>query len=108
MIGTGTPESCTAEAFVAAVAAGGIIVFDCGPDPFTIVLDRPAKVFNDADPDIVIDGGGLVTLDGDGVHAHPLPEHLRPRPALDDAALRRPGPPRASRSRTSPSSTATR
>lgn len=67
VIGSGTPESCTAAALIAAVAAGGTIVFDGGPDPFTIVLDRPARVFNDADPDIVIDGAGLVTLDGNGV-----------------------------------------
>lgn len=66
VIGTGTPESCTADAFLAAVAAGGVIVFDGGPDPFTITLSEPARVYNDADPDIVIDGGGLVTLDGGG------------------------------------------
>lgn len=67
VVGTGTPESCTAEAFLAAVAQGGTIVFAGGPAPFTIRLDRPARVFNDADPDIVIDGGGLCTLDGNGV-----------------------------------------
>jgi hypothetical protein len=66
VVGTGTPESCTAEAFIDAVAQGGAIVFDCGPDPVTITLTEPAKVFNDADPDIVIDGGGLVTLSGGG------------------------------------------
>jgi hypothetical protein len=66
VIGNGTPESCTAEAFIEAVAQGGTIVFDCGPEPVTITLDRPAKVFNDANPDIVIDGGGLVTLSGGG------------------------------------------
>ena len=66
VIGTGTPESCTAEDFVAAVAAGGVIVFDGGDEPFTITLDAPARVFNDANPDVVIDGGGLVTLDGGG------------------------------------------
>ena len=66
IIGNGTPESCTCEAFVEAVAQGGVITFDCGPDPVTIVMDRPAKVFNDADPDVVIDGGGLVTLSGGG------------------------------------------
>lgn len=66
VIGNGTPESCTCETFVEAVAKGGKIVFNCGPDPVTIVMDRPAKVFNDADPDIVIDGGGLVTLSGNG------------------------------------------
>jgi len=66
VVGNGTPESCTCDAFAAAVAKGGKIVFDCGPDPFTIKMERPAKVFNDANPDIVIDGGGLVTLSGDG------------------------------------------
>jgi hypothetical protein len=66
IVGTGTPESCTSEAFIAAVAKGGKIVFNGGTKPFTITLDRPAKVFNNADPDVVIDGGGLVTLSGGG------------------------------------------
>lgn len=66
IIGNGTPESCSAEAFIDTVANGGTIVFDCGPDPITLTLTRPAKVFNDADPDIVIDGGGLVSLSGGG------------------------------------------
>jgi hypothetical protein len=66
IIGVGTPESCTADAFVNAVAKGGKIIFNCGPEPVTITLNKPAKVFNDANPDIVIDGGGLVTLSGGG------------------------------------------
>ena len=66
VLGDGTPESCTGEAVVAAVAAGGVIVFDCGPDPVTITMTETAKVFNDTGPEIVIDGGGLVTLSGDG------------------------------------------
>lgn len=67
VVGDGTPESCTADAFIDAVALGGVITFDCGPDPVTITLDRPAKVFNDTAMDgIVIDGGGLVTLSGGG------------------------------------------
>jgi len=66
VVGDGTPGSCTPEAFIAAVAQGGTIVFDCGPDPVTITLTEPAKVFNDQDPDVVIDGGGLVTLSGGG------------------------------------------
>jgi len=65
VVGTGTPASCTADAFIAAVAAGGKITFNGGTEPFTIVLNRPAKVFNDK-PDLVIDGGGLVTLSGGG------------------------------------------
>jgi hypothetical protein len=65
VIGTGTPASCTAETFIRAVAQGGRITFDCGPDPITLTLNRPAKVFNDK-PSVVIDGGGLVTLSGGG------------------------------------------
>ncbi|WP_437926570.1 hypothetical protein WMF37_47470 [Sorangium sp. So ce291] len=66
VIGDGTPESCTSEAVVAAVAGGGVITFDCGPDPITITLEQTAKIFNDTGPEIVIDGGGLVTLSGGG------------------------------------------
>lgn len=66
VVGSGTPASCTANAFIDAVARGGIITFACGPDPVTITLDRPAKIFNDTGPEIVIDGGGRVTLSGGG------------------------------------------
>jgi hypothetical protein len=66
VIGDGSPESCTSEAVVAAVAGGGVITFDCGPDPVTIVMEETAKVFNNTGPDIVIDGGGKVTLSGGG------------------------------------------
>jgi hypothetical protein len=66
VVGNGTPQSCTSQAVVDAVAQGGVIVFDCGPDPATIEMLEPAKVFNDTGPDIVIDGGGLVTLSGRG------------------------------------------
>ena len=66
VVGDGTPESCTSQAFVDAVAAGGIITFDCGPDPITITLTETAKVFNDRGPEIVIESGGLVTLSGGG------------------------------------------
>jgi hypothetical protein len=68
VVGTGTPESCTSDAFVDAVALGGVITFDCGPNPVTITLDRTAKIFNDTGPRIVIDGGNLVTLSGGGVN----------------------------------------
>lgn len=64
VVGDGTPTSCTGAAVVAAVAAGGVVTFDCGPDPVTITLDRPARIFNDTGPEIVIDGGGKVTLSG--------------------------------------------
>jgi hypothetical protein len=66
VIGTGTPESCTSDAVVEAVAGGGIITFDCGADSVVIALDRTAKIFNDTGPRIVIDGGNKVTLSGGG------------------------------------------
>ncbi|HEX9619405.1 MAG TPA: hypothetical protein VF989_04680 [Polyangiaceae bacterium] len=68
VVGTGTAESCTGNSVIDAVAAGGVITFDCGPEPVTIELDSPAKVFNDASGEIVIDGGGLVTLSGRGTN----------------------------------------
>jgi S-layer homology domain len=66
VVGNGTPASCTSQAVVAAVAQGGTIIFNCGPDPVLIEMTATAQVFNDADPDVVIDGGGLVTLSGMG------------------------------------------
>ena len=65
VVGTGTPASCTSQAVVDAVALGGIITFDCGPDPVTIVMTATAKVVNTS-PVVVIDGGGKVTLSGAG------------------------------------------
>jgi len=68
VIGDGTPESCTSDAVVAAVAQGGVITFACGPDPVVIRMTETAKIFNDTGPLIVIDGGGKVVLSGDGTH----------------------------------------
>jgi len=66
VIGDGSPGSCTSAAVVATVAMGGIITFDCGPDPITITMTATAKIKNDTGPEIVIDGGGKVTLSGGG------------------------------------------
>ncbi|NTW39029.1 MAG: hypothetical protein HGA44_03945 [Cellulomonadaceae bacterium] len=65
VVGDGTPQSCTSDAVVAAVAAGGIITFACGPAPVTILMTATAKVVNANGP-VVLDGGGLVTLSGGG------------------------------------------
>ncbi|HEY5979967.1 MAG TPA: DUF4082 domain-containing protein [Microlunatus sp.] len=63
VIGTGTPASCTSAAVVAAVTAGGVITFNCGPDPLTITLSQTLKVRNSTRK-LVLDGGGKVTLSG--------------------------------------------
>jgi hypothetical protein len=66
VVGHGTPGSCTSQAVVQAVAAGGVIAFSCGPRPVTIVMTATAKVRNTS-ARVVLDGGGLVTLSGGGV-----------------------------------------
>ncbi|MGZ4704686.1 MAG: hypothetical protein ACXWCM_07435 [Acidimicrobiales bacterium] len=68
VIGTGTAASCTSAAVLSAVALGGIITFSCGPDPVTIVMKATAKIVNNTGPVIVLDGGGKVTLSGEGKH----------------------------------------
>ncbi|MFN8123065.1 MAG: hypothetical protein U0237_11620 [Thermoleophilia bacterium] len=65
VVGIGTPGSCTSAAVVRAVAQGGLVRFDCGPEPVTIVMRRTAKVRN-TNPLLILDGGGTVTLSGGG------------------------------------------
>jgi hypothetical protein len=65
VIGTGQPASCTSAAVVSAVAAGGIITFNCGKKPVTILMAATANVAK-TEQSVVLDGGGLVTLSGGG------------------------------------------
>lgn len=65
IVGTGTASSCTSQAVVDAVALGGVVTFDCGPDPVTIAMEATAKVVNTSAL-VVLDGGGMVTLSGQG------------------------------------------
>jgi hypothetical protein len=66
VVGDGSVASCTSGAVAQAVAKGGVITFNCGAAPVTITLAATAKVFNNQ-PDVVLDGGGKVTLSGGGV-----------------------------------------
>jgi hypothetical protein len=65
VIGNGRPTSCTSAAVVRDVAAGGIITFNCGPRPVTIVMTTTASVIKTRRL-VVLDGGGLITLSGGG------------------------------------------
>jgi hypothetical protein len=67
VIGRGTAASCTSAAVVAAVRAGGVIAFSCGPAPVTITMAATAMVVNTSRR-VVLDGGGRVTLSGAGRH----------------------------------------
>ena len=64
-VGKGTARSCTSAAVVSAVRAGGTIRFSCGSRPVTIRMRATAKVLNTRS-DVVLDGGGKVTLSGQG------------------------------------------
>jgi hypothetical protein len=64
VIGDGAAASCTSAAVVQAVALGGVITFNCGPEPVTITMTQTANIVHGER--IVIDGGGKVTLSGGG------------------------------------------
>lgn len=67
IVGDGTPQSCTSEAVVRTIAKGGVIAFNCGPQPIVITLKETAKIVNTTGPKIVIDGGGKVALSGNSL-----------------------------------------
>ncbi len=64
VVGTGTAASCTETSFAAALAVGGTVTFDCGAAPITIPMTSQHLVTKAT----VIDGGGLVALDGGNAH----------------------------------------
>ncbi len=71
MVGSGRARTCTAAALRSAVArvtkrGSGTVSFDCGPSPVTIVLDRPLAFAGTGSSRYVLDGRGVVTLDGAG------------------------------------------
>jgi len=77
VVGTGTASSCTYARLARAVRSGGLITFDCGPDPVTIKVKKTLVVCNTHScknawqggrvvTRVRIDGGGKVTLSGGG------------------------------------------
>jgi len=62
VVGSGTAASCTFAALNAAVSKGGVVTFACGPAPVTIPVTATMNL--PTGTDTVIDGGNLVTLDG--------------------------------------------
>jgi hypothetical protein len=63
-VGDGTAASCTEAALDAALAMGGVIYFNCGDEPITIVTSAEKAIT----ANVILDGGGKVTLDGGGTH----------------------------------------
>lgn len=62
IVGTGTAQSCTFADLSTAVSQGGVIAFNCGPDP--VIIDVTTAMQLRVDRNTTIDGGGLITLDG--------------------------------------------
>jgi predicted outer membrane repeat protein len=65
-IGSGTPGTCTAPSFQAALPTATSIVFNCGALPITLTLTSPQPITSN----LSIDGGNKVTLDAGGAGRH--------------------------------------
>jgi len=65
-VGSGSPASCTEAAFDTALTGGGLVTFNCGPNPHTIGLSAYKQISEDTE----IDGGGLITLSGNSNTNH--------------------------------------
>jgi hypothetical protein len=67
VVGTGTPGSCTEtalrDAVIAANSGGGTITFNCGGAAHTIFMTQQIR-FTTQGASYTLDGGGLITLDG--------------------------------------------
>ncbi|CAF3511724.1 unnamed protein product [Rotaria sp. Silwood1] len=65
VVGNGQPGSCNQNSLSAALLKGGIITFNCGGQPVEIAINTELQVSKDNDT--VIDGAGIVTLNGLGI-----------------------------------------
>ena len=92
VVGAGMPSSCTFQALSSAVSGGGIITFDCGPDPVTISVTSTLKppISTGGTPvHVVIDGGNKITLDGGGTVQIMSWTHATWRTSQDTLTLQR-------------------
>ena len=62
VVGTGSEATCTFSALQAAASKGGVITFDCGSSPVTILVTATLNL--PTTKNTVIDGGNKITLDG--------------------------------------------
>lgn len=62
VVGSGSAGSCTESALRTAVAAGGVVTFNCGSATTTIALSQPLVA--PTDRDTTIDGANRIVLDG--------------------------------------------
>jgi hypothetical protein len=62
VVGTGSEATCTFSALQASASKGGVITFDCGSSPVTILVTATLNL--PTTKNTVIDGGNKITLDG--------------------------------------------
>ena len=62
VVGTGSAASCTFSLLQAAASKGGVITFNCGTGPVTILVTATLNL--PTTKNTVIDGGNKITLDG--------------------------------------------
>lgn len=62
VVGNGTPASCTDAALAQRLVGGGLVTFNCGSAPHTIIVNT--HVIN---ANTTVDGGGRITLDGESL-----------------------------------------
>jgi predicted outer membrane repeat protein len=65
VVGSGTPASCDSNALQTALNGGGLVTFNCGPNPVTIITNTYVIT-----ADTTVDGGNLITLDGEDLRQH--------------------------------------
>jgi len=73
VIGDGSPTLCVESALRTAAEQGGIITFDCGPNPVTITITQ--TIVLPVDRDTIIDGENKITLDAGQQTRHFLFNH---------------------------------
>jgi len=68
VVGSGTAASCTESALASQIAAGGTVTFNCG-GAATIAMTTGISI-SSGSPALVVDGGGVITLDGATISPH--------------------------------------
>lgn len=64
VVGTGTPASCTETALDAKLIGGGLVTFNCGPNPVNITIITTQNIVADT----TLDGGNKITLKAHSVN----------------------------------------
>ncbi len=62
-VGNGTPQSCTEQALADAMAGGGLVTFNCGPAPATIIITQSGGL-TVGGKSVTIDGANKIILSG--------------------------------------------